>query len=357
MEQGRLNMKVIFFGTPEYVLPILDTMNNHLKKSFTKIFAVVTQPPKPIGRKKIITPSPVEIWAKSHNVHVVYDATKLIKDKYDLGILAAYGSILKTNVINSFKYGIINIHPSRLPEFRGASPIQATILTRKTPAVSFMKMDGKMDHGPIISTVQGVSLHGETADLLTKHLFELASKSLPGVIDNYVSGEIIPKKQNHKKATHTTLLKKKHGFIPWKYIKLCLQGLPFKGQWKIPFIKNYTTQYSPQTIHNFIRAMNPWPGVWTLVKIKTQKSKLKTKRLKILSAHLKPAKNGSQKTNYKLVLDTVQLEGKNPMSWKQFSKTHQIKLSFQGINTDSPRGEIVPIPKDTYHKTSFSKLE
>lgn len=266
-------MKIIFFGTPEFVLPIL----TRLHKNYSLV-AVVTQPPKPTGRKQFLTYSPVDNWAHKHKVKITHDLSEELPDA-DLGILAAYGKIVPKKVINHFKYGILNIHPSLLPEFRGASPIQGAIAAGKTKTgVSVIKMDEELDHGPIISQFREEIKEEDTTETLTKRLFERSGDFIVGLIPNYTNGKIKPKEQDHMHATYTKILKKEDGFIN-------------------------LSKKSPIEANNFIHAMNPWPGAWTTLNT--------GKRVKIIKAHLE---------SEKLVLDLVQLEGKNPVSWKEFKQ-------------------------------------
>ncbi|MEK7188684.1 MAG: methionyl-tRNA formyltransferase, partial [Patescibacteria group bacterium] len=136
-------MRVIFFGTPDYVLPIVNSLSG--------IVAVVTQPPKPSGREKMIIRSPIDNWAFKHQIPVFYDALEAIsKVNPGLGILAAYGKIIPEPVINFFPKGILNVHPSLLPKFRGASPIQAAIVSgEKETGATIIKLDSQIDHGPV----------------------------------------------------------------------------------------------------------------------------------------------------------------------------------------------------------------
>ena len=124
-------------------------------------------------------------------------------------------------------------------------------------------------------------------------------------MEPYIKGKIIPRAQNDDKATHTTLVKKVHGFIPPKYLSSALAGKPVEEDWQIPFIKDFSLFPSAESIHNFIRSMTSWPGAWAYIRL----SRNEPKRLKILKAHLE---------DEALVLDEVQLEGKNPVSWEEF---------------------------------------
>lgn len=302
-------MKIVFFGTPDYIVPVL----NSLHKTFisgpgeSPIVAVVTQKPKPTGRKQILAYTPVDEWAHKRKIPVFYSANELLEEKIraDLGVLAAYGAIIPKEVIKSFPHGILNIHPSLLPKNRGASPIQAAILAGETETgVTIIKIDELLDHGPIVSQFKEALSPTETLESLRKRLFERAAEVLVALLGPYREGKIKAREQNHQEATYTTLVKKEHGFIPPNFLKYALEGKTPKEDWEIGFIKDFSIKPTPLSCERFIRALDPWPQAWTNIKINSSQ-----KRLKILKAHI---------TEGKLILGLVQLEGKNPVSWEEF---------------------------------------
>lgn len=346
-------MKIVFFGTPEYVLPILETLYKSFKnpKIESGVVAVVTQPPKPTGRKQKLVYSPVDAWAYKKKIPIFHSSNEFFKGelKADVGILAAYGEIIPKIVIGHLKFGILNIHPSLLPNWRGASPIQASIINGDVATgVTIIKIDEKLDHGPIISQFKEKILDTDTTDSLRKRLFERSSDVITSLLPAYLKGKIKSREQEHHKATFTRTIKKEDAQIPPEILNQVLQGETLQNQWQIPFmktkysqaslspkgkallisksqallIKDYTLYPNPHTLERFIRAMNPWPIAWTQVNL-GKRQEVKGKRLKILKAHLEP----SQTTSYqlpatKLILDEVQLEGKNPVSWKQFKEAY-----------------------------------
>lgn len=265
-------MKIVFFGTPDYVLPILTTLHKRFVTGPGKspIAAVVTSSPKPFGRKQILTYSPIDKWAHERGIKTFYSAKDLLDQKVEanLGVLASYGEIIPEGVINLFPQGILVIHPSLLPKYRGASPVPAAIANgdEKT-GVTIFKMDKKVDHGPIISQFKEDILSNDTSDVLRNRLFERSAEVLAELIEPYIKGKITPKVQNDEDATFTKIMKKEDGYIDLT-----------RG----PLI----------THERFIRAMYPWPCAWT--RLPDQR------RLKLLP-------NGM-----------VQLEGKNPVTVKQF---------------------------------------
>lgn len=222
MENGNrltlfINMKIVFFGTPDYVLPIANSLyKNFLHKDGSGVVGVVTKHPKPVGREQFINYSPVDDWAHKKNVPKFFEPNDININniRADIGILASYSQIIPKNVINYFPYGIINIHPSLLPSFRGASPVQATILTSHTPGLTFLKMDEKLDHGPIISQFKDEIKPEDTNETLRNRLFERAAEILPGLLTAYTSGKTRLSPQDESLATYTYEIKREDGFIP-----------------------------------------------------------------------------------------------------------------------------------------------
>jgi methionyl-tRNA formyltransferase len=305
-------MNIVFFGTPDYVLPVLNTLHKEFKsqEKESPIVAVVTQKPKPVGRKQLLTYSPVDDWAHKKSLTKFYSCQEFLNSNIiaDIGILAAYGEIIPNSVIDRFRFGILNIHPSLLPKYRGASPVQAALVAGDSATgVSIIKLDEQLDHGPIISQFEEEILSDDTTETLRRRLFARASEVLVALIKPYMSGKITPREQNHAKATFTRQLKKADGFISAKYLDLSFQGKTSKSKWKIPFVKDFSLVPSANSLYNFIRAMQPWPIAWTNVRLNQEK------RLKLLNSHL---------DEQKLILDEVQLEGKNPVSYSQFRQAY-----------------------------------
>lgn len=310
-----MKTKIVFFGTPEVVLPVLTALNK-----VYEVVAVVTRAPAKTGRDQKLTYSAVDTWAHKHGVAIYHSSHNLLADKSSaspfahnrdnisaqFAVLAAYGAILPAEVIGQFPKGILNIHPSLLPSWRGASPVQATLAAGESQAgVSVIRLDDHMDHGPLLGQFREDISPTETAEELTARLFDRAADYLIGLLPAYLSGKLKPRPQDDSQATHTKLLKKEHGFVPWEALQAAMVGKS-SGKWEIPFMTDYTTTYSPETIYNVIRALTPWPGVWTQISLGG-----KEKRLKILEARL---------AERKLILEQVQLESKNSITWSQFKE-------------------------------------
>lgn len=302
-------MKIIFFGTPDYVVCIADKILKHFRSNANQhpIAAVVTQSPKPSGRGQELKYSPVDEWAYERQIPKYFDPMDIVKEGIDadIGVLAAYGAIIPNEVINHFRYGILNAHPSLLPNWRGASPVQASIVSGEVKTgATIIKLDIKLDHGPIVGQFKDEVFDTDTTETLRNRLFERSAEVMTGLIDAYVQGKIKIKEQDHDSATFTKQIVKDDAFIPPNILSATLRGENLKGEWVIPWIRNYPINYSPITLNNYIRAMTPWPSAWSNIKIGNSEL-----RIKILKSHV---------SDGNLIIDSVQLEGKSPVSWKQF---------------------------------------
>lgn len=212
----------------------------------------------------------------------------------DVGVLASYGKILSGEEVNAPRLGILNIHPSLLPKYRGPTPVPSAILAGESETgVTIIKLDEKVDHGPLVSQIKLPISPTDTSQTLLAKAFTAGARELLAILPDYLQGKIKLHPQNHTQATFTHKLTRKDGCVDW--------------------------QKPPDYLERFIRAMFPWPSAWCFVIIPDRQAKPIPdrknlgggKRLKILKAHLK---------NGKLILDTVQLEGKKPVTWQQFQE-------------------------------------
>lgn len=299
-------MKIIFFGTPDFVIPVLESLHKKYNSGREReLIAVVTQAPKPVGREKKLEYSAVDTFAHTHKIDI-YHSTDDLPD-FDLGVCAAYGKIIPAEVINQAKRGILNVHPSLLPKYRGASPVQATIAAGDTETgVTIIKMDEDMDHGPIVSSFKDTVDPQETNEELRIRLFERTAEFLINLIPSYIGGQIKLKEQMHEAATFTKILKRDDGFIESMYIAQAMNGEKPESLKKIRFMNDYEALPDAAFIDRMNRALTPWPEIHTLVRISKEGE---LKRLKILKTGLEEDR---------LILKEVQLEGKNPVSWEQF---------------------------------------
>ena len=278
-------MKYIFLGTPEFAAVILEKLIN----AGHRPEAVVCNPDELIGRKKVLTSPPVKVLAEKFNVSIfqpekLHNNSEFLKQikkiNPDLAIVAAYGKIIPKNILDIPRYGTINIHPSLLPKYRGASPIQNTILNGdKKTGVTIMKLDEEMDHGGIISNMEVQISKNDTCESLSQKLAISGAEILIKTIPDYISEKIKPIEQNHSKATYTKIIKKEDGKIDWSK--------------------------SANEIERMTRAFYPWPTAWTVWKGKT---------FKILEAEV---------CNGKLEIKKLQLEGGKALSIKEFLNGHK----------------------------------
>ncbi len=289
--------KIIFFGTPEFSLNCLKDL---IKKEFN-IILVVTQADKQIGRHYVLTPPPVKKLALDNNLKILQNLNKLSdilnKEKPDLGIIVAYGEFLSDNILNSFKYGCINVHPSLLPKYRGASPIQSTILNgEKYTGTTIIRLDKEMDHGPIIGQKRIKINKNETADTLHDKLSLESSKLLLKVIPKYLKKNVNLKEQNHNLATYTKLLKREDGLIDW--------------------------QMEAKIIDQKIRAFSLWPGTHFVTKLNNEEKIIKIYKA-LIGKNINSDvgrlvnKNGRlivQTKNKSIILKKLQIEGKKIMT-------------------------------------------
>lgn len=263
-------LRVVFFGTPEFVIPILDCIH----QSFSLV-GIVTTPDAPVGRKQIMTASAIGQKADELGIPVVKH-TKLDQDTVDelkklspdLFVVASYGKIIPQSVLDIPKHGSINIHPSKLPLFRGATPIQSQLLEGiNDSAISFILVDAKMDHGPLLHQEPFTISDNDTNETLHDSMFIKAADVLPNIIKKYTDGKLSPVEQNHEEATFCKIFNRESGYFE-------LENPP-----------------SPEQLDRMIRGFYPWPTAWT---------KWNGKIIKFLPDSM------------------VQPEGKKPMKWKEF---------------------------------------
>ena len=225
------------------------SISGHILKSLYQngynIELVYTQPPVASNRGQKVNKSSVHLLSETLNIPVRTpssldnkDETNFLRDKdISLGIVVAYGKILKKNFLNIPKYGWINIHYSLLPKLRGAAPIQRAIMERETlTGISIMKMNETLDAGPICNQYELRILENENSEDLSIRLSELASKKILEVIDNIFEGKAVFNDQDHSKSTYAKKIKKEEGKINWndsnEKIIAKINGLyPYPGSW------------------------------------------------------------------------------------------------------------------------------
>lgn len=235
-------MKVVFMGTPDFSVPVLQTL---LKDGY-EVVAVVTQPDRPKGRKRVLTPPPVKVEALKHEIPVLQPEKIRLEEEYqqvlayepDLIVTAAFGQILPTPILEAPKYGCINVHASLLPELRGGAPIHYSILQGKPKTgVTIMYMVEKLDAGDILTQVEVPIEERDHVGTLHDKLSAAGAKLLSETIPSLVKGEITPVKQNDGEATFASNIKREQEKIDWAR--------------------------TGEEIYNHIRGLHPWPVAYT----------------------------------------------------------------------------------------------
>lgn len=295
-----MGFNIVFMGSPDFALPILKILAYKFNVS-----GVVTQPDKPAGRGKKLTSPPVKELATSLSIPFIQprrmheaEAMSWLQSLHpEMIVVAAFGQILKTDVLDLPKYGCINVHASLLPRWRGAAPIQAAILNGDPETgVTIMKMDPGVDTGPILSQKATRIRAGETSGELSSRLSNLGAELLSDTLPGYIEGKVIPKSQDESLATKAPMLRKEDGALDFS------QPAEF--------------------LERKVRAYNPWPGAFTDWQERT---------FKILRARQYPFDRAVPGEKYIidsfpgfgtkegiLLLDEVQLAGKKPMAGDVF---------------------------------------
>lgn len=292
-------------GTPEFAVPSLDA----LVKNNYDVCAVFTKPDKPQGRKQIILPTPVKAYAFSKGIEVFQpeklkseESFELLKKiNPDIIIVVAYGKILPKNFIDFPKYGCINVHGSLLPKYRGAAPIQWSIINGDTvTGITTMFMNEGLDTGDILMQEKIFINDEDTSEELKEKMSFLGAETLIKTIKNL--SEITPKKQDDSQATLSPQLDKITGEINW--------------------------EKTAKEIHNLVRGSNPWPIANTRLRgklFKIYKTKISNSRPcypgKVLS--VSPLVIGCGKDTCLELLE-VQIEGKKRMPASDFARGYRL---------------------------------
>jgi len=294
-----MDCRIVFMGSPEFSLPTLSKLNQ-----ITEVVGVVSQPDRPAGRGRTLQPPDVKVLAESLGIALIQPTTlksevamqQLKEWSPDLIVVAAFGQILRENVLALPKYGCLNVHASLLPRWRGAAPIQAAILHDDQTGVTIMKMDRGLDTGDILNQKAIQIKEVMNAGMLSEVLAHLGADLLAETLPLYLDGSLQPKPQDDTQATYAPRMKKQDGMLD--------------------------THQPASFLARQVRAYDPWPGVFMF---------FDDKRLKIFQAHSiegvfcmpgermiidhQPALGTDQGC---LVLDEVQMAGKKRVSGEAF---------------------------------------
>lgn len=292
----------VFFGTHTFAATILQGL---IDSPVVSVDVVVTQPDKPVGRKKELKASPVKLLARDHHIPVDQPASlqsyELQNKNLKLGVTAQYGLLIPKHILDAPTHGILNVHTSLLPKYRGASPIQSALIHGESETgVTIMNMDQGMDTGPILLQ-KSIPIDPDDTYLdVEKKLAVLGRDALLEAIPLYLDGSLTPRPQDEHAATSCRQLTREDGRIEWTR--------------------------NASDVYNQHRGMTPWPGIWTI---------WRNKRIKLLS--IRPAKKDIPPGTVVLDHDTLyigcgqdavrvqklQIEGKRPMDAKTFINGHR----------------------------------
>lgn len=306
---------MIFLGTPDFAVNSLQ----QLIKSKHNVLAVVTQPDKPIGRSGKLCFSPVKQVALKNNIPVLqYEkisregTSALTALKPDIMVTCAFGQILSQQIIDIAPYGIINVHASLLPKYRGAAPIQWSVINGdKITGVTIMQTTAGIDCGDILNVRKTEIGDEETSGELFERLSVIGAELLIETLNKIEEGNVIPVKQNEQLASHVKMLKKEDGIIDFNDCS--------------------------ENIVNFVRGMNPWPCAYTFIDekilkvFKAQQIKAENlcERLEMPGTVLKADnKNGLiiATKNGAVRLNEIQPESKRRMSDCDYLLGHSIQV-------------------------------
>lgn len=235
--------KLVFMGTPAFSVPILDG----LVAAGYEVLAVVTQPDRPVGRKRLLTPPPVKVGALKHGIEVLQpekisgseEMARVIELNPDLIVTAAFGQFLPEALLKAPTHGAINVHASLLPKYRGGAPVHYAIIKgEQETGVTIMEMVKKMDAGDIIR--QGALPITESDDVGTMFdkLSALGKELLLETLPDYLAGKITPVPQDESQVTYSPNISREEEAIDW--------------------------QKTATEVNNQIRGMRPWPVAYTM---------------------------------------------------------------------------------------------
>jgi len=304
-------MRVVFFGTPQFAVPSLE----RLIQSPHDVVGVVTQPDRPRGRGQKVTDAPVKMTAVQHGIPVLQPARlrdpevidTLTRWAPDLGVVAAYGKILPESVLDLPRLGMINVHASLLPRYRGAAPVHRAVIDGMSETgVTIMRMVPALDAGGMFAKVTRPIGPDETSDVVERDLASLGASLLLEVIDDLAAGRAVEELQDHTQSTYAAKITKEEGLIDWM--------LPAGA------------------IHNRVRGLYPWPHAFSYLngeRLIVMRSHVSTEPTNAAPGTIVDASSGAihVATGYgeRLVIDEVQPEGRRAMKAREYLAGHPIQ--------------------------------
>jgi methionyl-tRNA formyltransferase len=317
------SLRVVYLGTPEFAVPPLEA----LLASRHTVCGVVTQPDRPRGRGQRVSAAPVKTLALARGLPV-YQPDRLRDAEVertfrswapDIGAVAAYGKIIPVSLLQLPRFGMINVHASLLPLYRGAAPVHRAVIDGQAETgVSIMRVEKELDSGAVFATGRRQIDPSDTSDAVERDLARLGAELLVSVIDQIAEGTAREEPQDHTRATYAARLTKEEGRIDWT--------LPAVG------------------IHNRVRGLYPWPHAY---------SYLDGKRLILLRTHVgdAPAEGAEPGTviaasaegievaagSGRVVIEQLQPEGRRPMAAVDYLAGHTVVPGSRFTAGDEPR--------------------
>lgn len=300
-------MKILLAGTPHTTVMIADAVVD----AGHTIVGVLCPFPKPVGRKKVVTACAVEVWAKSRSIPVFnVDKEALSKGishfalpQSDALVVADFGYLIPAWLLGFTTYGAYNLHPSLLPRWRGATPVPFTLLFGDAEtSVSLIKMSEKFDLGDVVAQEHVEVVEDDTTPTLLDRCFTKGAEVLVAMLPQIEQGKTVAIPQPSASPTPMTRkFTKDDGFVPIEALRAAMEGKSFEDV-KVGLLDEYGLPHSPIQIDRMVRALTPWPGVWTM---------REGKRIKVLDSRI---------LNKKILeITRTQTEGSPPKTVNFFS--------------------------------------
>lgn len=305
------SLRVVFFGTPQFAVPSLE----HLIQSRHHVIGVVTQPDRRRGRGQKVTDAPVKATALAHRIPVFQPARlrdpdveeTLAKWAPDLGVVAAYGKLIPEGLLRLPRLGMINVHASLLPQYRGAAPVQRAVIDGvPQTGVTIMRMVAALDAGAMFAKVTRAVGPDETSDIVERDLAGLGASLLIDVIEDLAAGTAVEEPQDDALSTYASKITKDEGLVAWA----------------LPAV----------TIHNRVRGLYPWPHAFTY---------LDGERLILMRTHVAPGPTSAPPGTIvdvrdgfllvatghagRIAIEALQPEGRRSMTTRDYLAGHPIQ--------------------------------
>jgi len=305
-------LRIVFFGTPAFAVPTLEA----LLASRHPVVGVVTQPDRPRGRGRRVSDSPVKSAAVAAGLAVIQPdrlrdpavLDTLRAWRPDLGVVAAYGKLIPDAVLALPRHGMINVHASLLPKYRGAAPIHRAVIDGETvTGVTIMRVEKMLDAGPMLAKATRPIGPDDTSDVIEPDLARLGASLLVDVVEQIAAGTVQEELQDFTLCSYAPKLTKEEGLIDWT--------LP------------------ASSVHNRVRGLYPWPHAYTF---------LGGTRIIVLTTHVQDARTDVSPGTVvdvtrdsmhvatghhgRVAIEQVQLEGGRPLTVREFLAGHPVRM-------------------------------